>query len=36
MAVTQGLSILARDGATCDALLNIVNAALAEWSGHGS
>ncbi len=31
MAVTQGMSVLARDGAGRDALLAIVDAALAGW-----
>ena len=35
MAVTQGLSVLARDGAKREALLKIVDAALAAWPGHG-
>ena len=36
MAVTQGLSVLARDGARRDVLLKIVDAALVAWPGHGT
>ncbi len=35
MAVTQGLSVLARDGATREVLLKIVDVALAAWPGGG-
>lgn len=31
MAVAQGMSVLARDGSPCDALLAIVEAALQAW-----
>jgi hypothetical protein len=35
MAVTQGMSVLAHDGATRDELLVIIGIALAGWPGGG-
>ena len=35
LAVTQGLSVLARDGGSRAALLAVVEAALLAWPGAG-
>ena len=36
LAVTQGMSVLARDGADQDTLLAVAHASMAGWQSHGA